>query len=60
MPKHLLSFAYNGLVYSGNISMEDSSIQTASLGKQGFPKSVSTSEGTSEGRIRQVSNSGAK
>lgn len=52
--------AYKGLVSSGKIPVEAPGIQTASLGKQGFPKPVSTSEGTPEGRIRRLSNSGAK
>lgn len=52
--------AYKGLVSSGKIPVEALGIQTVSLGKQGFPKSVSTSEGTPEDRIRRVSNSGVK
>lgn len=48
--------AYKGLVSSGKISVEVLGTQIASLGKQGFGKSISTPEG----HIDRVSKSGVK
>ena len=48
--------AYKGLVSSGKISVEVLGTQIASVGKQGFGKSISTPEG----HIDRVSKSGVK
>lgn len=48
--------SYKGLVSSGKISVEALGTQTASLGKQGIGKSISTPEGL----IDRVSNTGVK